>query len=282
LSEAIIAPIAERLRAKRIFLVTDDVLQEVAFPGLPWPAGPRTMAPTPLVERFEITSIPSASALAAMRALRRPQAAPKEIAIFADPKLQPGKWGSLKASGDEANRIATLVPGEKVSKFLDVDANVTALENSHLENFRHILFATHAFVDEKHPDLSGIVLSDVDGSGNPRNGILPLLDIYGMSLRADMVVLSTCVSAEGRNVPGEGLLALSRGFLYAGARAVIATLWEVRSAPSATLIGEVYLRVLGPQKAHGATALRDAQLALWRQGRSPRRWAAFIMIGDPD
>lgn len=296
LSDAVIAPVAEKLRAKRMYLVTDDVLQEVSFAGLPWPAGSRNQKPVPLVERFEVTSIPSASTLAAMRDLHRPDPAPKAIAIFADPVFAPdderivpsgenaglsvGTRPRLKASGAEAAKIARLVPADQTAVFTGAGANRTAFENSHLEDFRHILLATHAVVDTRRPDLSGIVLSEFDAEGSPQDGIVRLLSVYGMRLRADLVVLSTCESAEGKNAPGEGLLALSRGFLYAGSRAVMATLWQVRDPAAARLVSDAYTRMFGPQKARGSAALRNTQLALWREGQSPRKWAAFVMIGD--
>jgi CHAT domain-containing protein len=279
LSEAVIAPLAEKLKPGRLLLVTDDALQEVSFAGLPWPAAPRSQ-PVPLVERFsEIIYIPSASNLAAGRSLPRTGKPPKEIAIFTEPLYKPDR-ANLLASGPESRKIATLAPRDRVLVLSGPQANPAAVESAHLENFRHILFVTHSVIDTKHPDLSGIVLSEVDAAGKPQIGILRLIDIYRLHLRADLVFLAACEGGEGKSVPGEGLVALSRGFMYAGARSVIATLWQMHDVPTARLMGDFYRRVMGPEKWNAAAALRETQLSLWRQKRSPREWAAFVIVGD--
>lgn len=279
LSEAVLAPVTDKLSSGRLLLVTDDALQEVSFAGLPWPGAPRSR-PVPLVERFtEITYIPSASSLAAERALSRPGPPPKKIAIVTEPLYKPGR-ANLLASGPESRKIVKLAPPDQVLLLSGPQANPAAVEDAHLENYRHLLFVTHSVIDKKHPDLSGIILSEVDAAGRPQNGVLRLLDIYRLHLRADLVFLAACESGEGKSMPGEGILALSRGFMYAGARAVIATLWPMNDVPTARLMGDFYKRMLGQQTGNAAQALRETQLALWREAHSPREWAAFVLTGD--
>jgi CHAT domain-containing protein len=143
-------------------------------------------------------------------------------------------------------------------------------------------FATHALIDHAHPELSGIVLSLVDGAGRPQDGVLRLHDVYNMRLSADLVVLSACQTALGPNVRGEGLIGLTRGFLYAGARRVVASLWRVDDAATAELMRRFYDAMLGPRRLPPAAALRAAQVDMSRQPRwaAPYHWAGFVLQGE--
>jgi CHAT domain-containing protein len=108
------------------------------------------------------------------------------------------------------------------------------------------------------------------------------MDIYQLHINPDLVVLSACESSKGAKMAGEGLITLSRAFLYAGARRVIATLWLVKDAPAEQLTTAMYQRLLGKQRLSPASALRQTQLAFWSAGLSPRKWAAFTLVGDWD
>jgi CHAT domain-containing protein len=237
-SDVLIRPLAAKISRSRLVVIPDDVLQQVAFAGLPWPGS--KWGVQPMVERFsEIVTLPSASALAAMRNAHSQLRPDKEIAIFADPHYGPNRE-RLKASADEATQIAAMVGGQKKLVLTGVDASLANVTRAHLELYRNLLFAAHAIVDFKRPELSGVVLSEMDAEGKARNGTLRLLDIYRLKLNSDVVMLSACQSGEGKDVAGEGAVALSRGFLYAGARSVIATLWDVHDRPAATLVHGVF------------------------------------------
>jgi CHAT domain-containing protein len=96
-----------------------------------------------------------------------------------------------------------------------------------LTEYRVIHFATHGIVDNEHPELSGIILSLFNDKGEPQDGFLRLHDIYNLKLPVDLVVLSACSTAAGKEVVSEGLIGLVRGFMYAGSRRVLASLWKV-------------------------------------------------------
>lgn len=150
-----------------------------------------------------------------------------------------------------------------------------------LVDYRVLHFATHAFLDSNHPELSGIVLSMVDRQGRPQDGFLHLHEIYNLKLNADLVVLSACRTALGREVRSEGLVGLTRGFMYAGAPQVLASLWDVRDRSTAELMRRFYEALLRRGRPPGA-ALREAQLSMLRDPRwsNPYYWAAFVMEGE--
>ena len=123
----------------------------------------------------------------------------------------------LPFSRDEANAIMSLAGGDKMLRAMDFEANRTAVLGAELEDYRIVHFATHGLIDADRPELSGLVLSLVNHQGQPQDGFLRLHDIYNMRLNADLVVLSACQTALGKEIKGEGLVGLTRGFMFAGA-----------------------------------------------------------------
>jgi len=121
----------------------------------------------------------------------------------------------------------------------------------------------------------------VDSHGRPRDGFLRLGEIYKLHLPADLVVLSACRTALGREIRGEGLVGLTRGFLSAGARQVLVSLWPVEDRATAELMRIFYREMLGHGRSPAA-ALRAAQIAMWKDHgwRSAYNWAGFILQGD--
>jgi CHAT domain-containing protein len=186
----------------------------------------------------------------------------------------------LSASRHEAEKIAALAPG-KVWSALDLAANREAVLSGGLRDYRVIHFATHAVADTRNPELSGLVLSLVDASGKPQEGFLGVSDIYELDLGADLVVLSGCQTALGKEVRGEGIMGLTRGFLYAGVPRVVASLWPVQDRTTAELMARFY-RALWQDHLPAATALREAQRSLRHDPRyrDPYSWAGFVLQGD--
>lgn len=187
----------------------------------------------------------------------------------------------LPATRDEAEAIFSLIGQDGGMIALGFDASRETLDHTDLTEYRIIHFATHGFANSEHPELSGVVLSLVNRMGEPQNGYLRLHDIYNLKLCAELVVLSACQTALGKNLKGEGLIGLTRGFMYAGSRRVLASLWEVDDVATAELMKAFYEGVR--QNQGYAAALREAQLKLLqdqRWGSSPRYWAAFVMQGD--
>ena len=124
-------------------------------------------------------------------------------------------------------------------------------------------------LNSQHPELSGIVLSLVDERGRPRDGFLQTHEIYNLRLNAELVVLSACRTALGKEVRGEGLVGLARGFMYAGSARVLASLWDVKDEATAELMRRFYERML-KGNLRPAAAWRAAQLSMWKE----KRWAA--------
>jgi CHAT domain-containing protein len=125
------------------------------------------------------------------------------------------------------------------------------------------------------------VFSLVDEQGKPQDGFLELQDIYNLNLPAELVVLSSCETALGKEVSGEGLVGLTRGFMYAGATRVVASLWKVSDIATARLMADFY-RAMEHDGRRPAAALRSAQIQMWKQKRwsSPYFWAAFQIQGE--
>jgi CHAT domain-containing protein len=141
--------------------------------------------------------------------------------------------------------------------------------------------ATHGLLDSRNPELSGLVLSLVDRAGQPLDGFLRLHDVYELRLGAELVVLSACETALGKQIAGEGLIGLSQGFLYAGAKSVLASLWEIDDRATADFMSAFYRRLVG-EGMRPAAALRAAQLGLAQtdEWRAPYYWAAFQLQGS--
>jgi CHAT domain-containing protein len=258
----------------------------------------------------EIVNAPSGSVMAVLRreAIGRTPAA-KAVAIVADPVFSADdprfaqqniaattpvsdgrrsaadlglqEFARLRFSRTEADQIARLAPADATLKALDFDASRDTVLNRNLGEYRIVHFATHSLLNNEHPELSGIVLSLVDRAGRPQNGFLRLYDIYNLRLGADLVVLSACQTALGGEVAGEGLIGLTRGFLYAGAPRVVATLWEVDDRTTAELMKRFYEGVLG-RGERPAAALRAAQSAMFHMKgwEAPYYWAAFTIQGE--
>jgi CHAT domain-containing protein len=277
----VLTPLAATLTAPRVVVVAEGALQYVPFGALP-------IGSTPLMARHEVVMLPSASTLDAMRRGDRGSVAPvRELAVFADPALgadHPAAGGAaldrLPFTRAEADAIVAFAPRARTVKAVDVDAT-RAAALAELGQSRIIHFATHALIDDRRPELSGIVLSLVDRDGRPVDGFLRLHEVYNMPLAADLVVLSACRTALGKDVRGEGLVGLTRGFLYGGASAVVASLWDVRDRSTAELMTRFY-RAMFRDGLRPAAALRAAQASMWRDPRwaAAGYWAGFTIQGD--
>ena len=187
----------------------------------------------------------------------------------------------LVFSRREAAAIAAVSKPREGMEALDFQASRETAMSKELSQYRIVHFATHGLLDNEHPELSGLVLSMVGPDGGSRNGFLDLEDIYNLSLPADLVVLSACETGLGKEISGEGLVGLTRGFMYAGASRVVASLWQVDDAATAELMGTFYKAML-VDGLRPAAALRQAQIELMKQKRwhDPYYWAAFTLQGE--
>lgn len=292
LGRMLLGPVADRLEGRRLVVIPDGALEYVPFGAL-------EIGGTAVLDRHEVVYLPSASALAVQRRVlaRRPSAS-RRLAVLADPVfdvedprvIPPVKatardgapdFERLAGSRLEAEAIAALVPPGEAMVALDFDASRARALGDRLSDFRVVHFATHGVIDAQRPALSGLVLSRVDREGRPQEGFLHLHDVYNLRLNADLVVLSGCRTALGKEVRGEGLVGLTRGFLYAGAPRVVASLWKVEDRATAALMTRFY-RALWVEGLKPAAALRSAQLSLQgeRRWRDPSYWAGFVLEGD--
>jgi CHAT domain-containing protein len=181
----------------------------------------------------------------------------------------------------EAVGISQLVGKGKGFEALDFKANLEKATSADMSQYRILHFATHGILNSEHPALSGVVLSLVDEQGKPKDGFLKLKDVYNLNLPAELVVLSACQTALGKEIRGEGLVGLTRGFMYAGAKRVVASLWKVDDVATAELMERFYRGML-IDKERPAEALRKAQMSMAKQRRwsSPYYWAAFTLQGE--
>ena len=187
----------------------------------------------------------------------------------------------LRFSRHEAEAITSFAPPEKQLLALDFLASNETAKSADLTQYRIVHFATHGLLNSQRPELSGIVLSLVDERGRPREGFLRLHEIYNLKLNAELVVLSACQTALGKEVRGEGLIGLTRGFMYAGAPRVVASLWRVDDRATAELMKRFYRGIL-KERLRPAAALRAAQVSMLGEKRwsAPHNWAAFSIQGE--
>ncbi len=315
LSQILLAPVASQLGKKRLLIVADGALQYIPFSALPVPG----KTEVPLIVEHEIVNLPSASTLAILRrdtAGRTP--APKALAVLADPIFNPDderlkgtsaepseknktaenlpieaqqlhravadagvNWNRLPFTRSEAEQILALVPVGEEKQAFDFRADRATATSADLSQYRIVHFATHGFANTENPTLSGIVLSLFDERGTPQNGYLRLNDIFNLNLPAELVVLSACQTGLGKEIKGEGLVGLTRGFMYAGAPRVVVSLWNVNDKATAELMVRFYQKMLKEQLAPAA-ALRAAQIEFLQQTewQSPYYWAAFGLQGE--
>jgi CHAT domain-containing protein len=315
ISQMILQPVAAQLGQKRLLIVGDGVLNYLPFAALSLPVKSGENRNPPLIVDHEIVLLPSVSTLGILRQNYNDRQPPnRTLAILADPvfsandervknpssattqqaveSANPGlsrsrgdnnnaQFDRLKFTRQEAEVVKALVPANSITQSLDFAASRATATGSNLSQYKIIHFATHGLANSAHPELSGIILSLIDEKGNPLNGFLRLTDIFNLKLAADLVVLSACQTGMGQIVQGEGMVGLTRGFMYAGAQRVVVSLWSVEDERTATLMESFYKGML--QKGlTPAAALRAAQLEMWKQEKwnSPYYWAAFTLQGE--
>lgn len=273
-------------------LTRDSREREGLYEGLPY-----------LIRERSVTYVPSASVLAELAQPRERDGSAegerKRFVGFADPSW-PGEervvsqvpearsvalaglpeMRRLAQSRHEVEEIARLYPLGASQLYVDRAATEENVKrNGLLKSARRIHFATHGFLNEKQPELSGLALTFDDDPGE--DGLLQVYEIFNLELDADLVVLSACDTGLGQRVSGEGLVGVTRALLYAGARSVVVSLWQVDDSSTAELMVGFYRHL--DQDPDKAESLRRSKLEMIRQGRyaHPYYWAPFILIGEP-
>lgn len=286
---------------KRLLIIPDGLLHYIPFAALSSPFDEQKL----LVHDLEVSYAPSVSVLAQLRRRNR-QRAWHPMVVFADPvyslddnRLPPNGGHPQRASGqissdgsgpryfprlpssaEEARAIADLAGPSSTRAHIGFDANVEALRKMDLAHYGILHFATHAWIDERFPELSGLALSRFSPQGDEVESDLRLHEIHGLQLDAELTVLSGCETALGEWVEGNGLEGFAHGFLYAGSSRVLVSLWRVDDRATARLMEEFY-RVLLVEEVPPATALRSAQnwLRAHPQWEAPFYWAPFVLQG---
>ena len=315
LFQTLLLPIKDLIETKDLVIIPDEALSFLPFEAL-LTALPditskikdyRTLPY--LIQQHQISYAYSATLL--LETLHRQRSIPKQNYLAFAPVFQegvtsgtrsaefistyqrsevnsPSSFGALPSSREEVLSIQELFSkkngflkrwfGDKNPVFLDANASEEALKTQPLSNYRYLHFATHGFVNTKNPELSGLLLAP-DSSRN-EDGILHLGEIYNLQLNADLVTLSACETGLGKIARGEGLIGLTRGFIYAGAQNLLVSLWQVNDGSTAGLMTDFYSHMLDGQNK--ATSLRLAKLNMIDNDpvyAHPQYWASFVLIG---
>lgn len=320
LGRLILSPVAVGLKTRRVVIVTDGALNYIPFQILPSPSAAgepfvttheivnapsasilgqlreetaRREAPAKVLAAFGDPVFASnyaqrkeqggegdqAASLPEQQNERYKRAA-RDLQLSGD-TVDPSLIQPLFYAGRELSNLGRVVSGDEIVMAAGFDATRERLQSTDLTKFAILHFATHGFLDPVRPENSGLLLSTINRNGQAQEGYLGLQDIYGLRAPVDLVVLSACRTALGKEVRGEGLIGLTRGFMHAGASSVVASLWKVDDEATAELMKRFYANML-QRGMTPAAALRAAQNSIRQesQWRSPYYWAAFTLQGE--
>jgi CHAT domain-containing protein/tetratricopeptide (TPR) repeat protein len=313
LGELLLSPLDDLTDVDRLYIVPDGPLGAIPFAALRIrTAGGRPDSPPTemLISRYEVLTEPSEATFELLARPRTQTGASPRVAVFADavysasdprvsgshpPAIQSvgmsetlrlateagmANLPRLAGSGDEARSILSLNGAANTSVHLGFQAAAAAVRDQNWDDYRIVHFGVHALMNPGRPAFSGVVLTMVGRDGAPQNGVLWLSGIYALHMPVDLVVLSGCHTAAGREIPGEGLEGLSRAFFFAGARSVVGSLWSVEDRETSLLMQRFYQNLLA-KKMPPAAALRRAQLDTARDPATsaPFHWAGFTVQG---
>ena len=316
LSQMLLGPVAKQLDKNRLVIVPEGILHYIPFDALPRPQQAEDFPL--LITTNEIVTLPSVSTLAVIRQEKRRQTSgDKVVAVLADPvfssnddRVQNGRQppaiafadsdpGSsqpalrvfergirggatrLLHASEEADAILATTPRGTGIVARGFDANRETAMSQLVGQHKIVHFATHGFFNSEHPELSGMILTMVNPDGSKANGFMPLHDIYHLNLSSDLVVLSACDTALGKDIKGEGIVGLTHGFLSAGSKSVVASLWKVDDRATAVLMTEFYKSML-EDGLPPAAALRFAKQKIQQEKAwsAPYFWAGFVLQGE--
>ena len=299
LAQMILWPVADQLQKQRIIVAADGALNYIPFQILPAAENAED-----LVSQREIINVPSASILGELRkeasrrgvrekvlaAIGNPVfaeqgnneqvASTRNIVINGDSE-EPASMGTLFFAGREIANLRDVASEAKTFAATEREATRDQLLSLDLSRFAILHFATHGVLRPSNPENSGLYLSTINRDGQKVEGFVGLQDIYSLRAPVDLVVLSACQTGLGKDIRGEGLIGLTRGFMYAGATSVVASLWKVEDEATAELMKIFYTEMLKNGKTP-AEALRLAQNSIRRDPRwsAPHYWAGFTLQGE--
>ena len=269
---------------RRLIVVPDAALFSLPFEAL----SSSRAAPRFLVEDFAISYAPSATALVQLQeaTARRPGEA--DLLVVADPAMLAGPSARDALFGSERFELAPLphaaaearaiarYGGAGTEVYTGAAASERRVREASLERFGVIHFATHGLLSQRNPSRSALLLA-ADGQGE---GLLTAREIYRLRLKSDLVVLSACQTARGRILAGEGVQGLAQAFFHAGARSVVASLWDVNDRRAERLMRAFYGHLADGESKTDALAHSKREVLAAEPGLAPRYWAPFVLIGE--
>jgi CHAT domain-containing protein len=303
LSQMLLGSVADKIKGKHLIIASDGILQFLPFNALPIPNVNTAINEwQPLIKQNEITMIPSVSALSALKKRQRKNP-PQYLAALVSPLYQleenPASRKNTAQMNDKFSKIENLSLGDTLIKRLIKTAQTAKLEDKvkvwtnyevsrdsatspDLSDYRYILYYAHGIFDDSRPESSGLYLSFYDGNKSPKpDKILGLGDIYSMNLNADVVFLSGCETSLGKEIKGEGIVGITRGFMYAGTANVISSLWKVPESQT-MLIVDRFFKDSDRGDTRPSEILRKIQIDMWEKDNlTPYYWAAFQVYGLP-
>jgi len=193
-------------------------------------------------------------------------------------------YNHLPYSEKEVSSIASLFEdrNQNATSYLFDQANEISFKNN-IADYQYVHLATHGIVNEMNPNLSGIIFAqpEIDTGENAASddGILFAGEMYNLDLNADLVVLSACETGLGRIVNGEGIMSMTRGFIYSGTPNILFSLWKVGDKNTYELMVNFYTDIIGGDTY--SNALRKAKLRLIQNEATafPANWAGFTLVG---
>jgi len=195
-----------------------------------------------------------------------------------------GSFQLLRLPGTrlEAEQIArfTRASGGQADIWLDLDANEANMTTRDIKKYRVIHIATHGLLNPERPQFTGIVLSLVGNKTG--DGFLRTDEVFNLKLGGSLVMLSACQTGLGKEKRGEGVIGLTRAFMYAGAPTVGVSLWSVSDKSTADLMTDFYKRLLSTPDASPTGSMRAAQIAMieGKKYSAPYHWAPFVLVGE--
>ncbi|MDX6444024.1 MAG: hypothetical protein QOH71_1098 [Blastocatellia bacterium] len=184
-----------------------------------------------------------------------------------------------RTEAEEISKI-TKAGGGQPDLWIDLNASEDNVRSRDMNNYRVIHVATHGLLDAQRPQFSGVVLSLV--GNKTTDGFLRTDEIFNLRMNPSLVMLSACETGLGKEKRGEGVIGLTRAFMYAGAPTVGVSLWSVADKSTAELMTDFYKRYLGASRVPASSAMRNAQLAMisGKKYSAPFYWAPFILVGE--
>lgn len=254
----LLAPVAKQLKTSNLTIVPHGALHYLPFSALPTPRGH-------MIDQYSLRVLPSASVLQFLNKQHKPKGT---LLALGNPDLN-DKSLDLPGAQQEAVAIAKQLP--KAQLLLRARATETAVKQ-HGGAYKYLHFASHGVFDPEKPLQSGLLLSkDAANDGN-----LTVGELYDLNLNADLVTLSACETALGKVANGDDVVGFTRGFLYAGAKSIVSSLWKVDDAATNKLMQSFYTNM---SKQDKRSALRTAQLTVKEKYQHPYYWAAFQITG---